>query len=63
MATHETLLINESKNHFICITGAIKTNSSYIAFCATHVVTRDGFLEHAPQGRACRAFYFMNKGV
>ena len=24
---------------------------------------RDGFLEHAPQGGACRASYFMNKGV
>ena len=32
-------------------------------FAWNFVGFRDGFLEHAPQGRACRSFYFMNKGV
>ena len=58
MKTHETFKKNSGYMNVQHV-----TNDFLIFTLSKTVKYRDGFLEHAPQGRACRAFYFMNKGV
>jgi len=46
--------------------GYIKNTSSVctiVVQARCYFWNRDGFLEHAPQGKACGAFFFMKKGV
>ena len=52
---------------FVATTSSISKNSRPIILkiytVKIHIFPRDGFLVHAQQGRAYRAFYFMNKEV